>query len=70
MTGILLIFLITVLIYIIYKWSTFTYDFFEKQGIPFRKPLPLFGSNINMLLKKKPFIDVLKEWYNEFENEK
>ncbi|XP_070502406.1 probable cytochrome P450 9f2 [Chironomus tepperi] len=66
----LFITLLVVLVYVIYKWSTSTYDFFEKQGIPYRQPLPLFGTNINMLLKKKPFIDVLKEWYNEFENEK
>jgi hypothetical protein len=62
--------LLVVLVYFIYKWSTSTYDFFENQGIPYRKPLPLFGTNINMLMKTKPFIDVLKEWYNEFENEK
>lgn len=66
----LIIILISVLVYVFYKWSTATYDFFEKQGIPFRKPLPLFGTNINMVLKSKPFVDVLKEWYYEFENEK
>ncbi|CAG9808691.1 unnamed protein product [Chironomus riparius] len=70
MTGILLFLLIVVLVYLFYKWSTSTYDFFRKQGIPFRKPVPLLGSNANMFIRRKPFHEIIDEWFHEFENEK
>jgi len=57
-------------IYLLYKWSTSTYDYFEKQGIPFRKPVAFFGTNINTILRKESFLDSLNRWYNEFPNEK
>lgn len=66
----LIIILIAILVYFIYKWSTSTFDFFERQGIPYRKPVPFFGTSANMITKSKPFIQVLEEWYYEFKDEK
>lgn len=62
--------LIGLLVYLLYKWSTSTFDFFEKQGIPFRKPLPLVGNNGSMFLKSVSILDNLDAWYKEFPNEK
>ena len=70
MTGILLLFLLAILVYFFYKWSTSTYDFFEKQGIPYRKPVPLFGTFASIFLRKTPFNEIIDEWFYEFENEK
>ncbi|KAG5671809.1 hypothetical protein PVAND_001984 [Polypedilum vanderplanki] len=66
----LIIILCITTVYLIYKWSISTFDYFEKQGIPYNKPLPLVGSNINTFFDRKPFIDVLHKWYNEFKNER
>ena len=66
----LILFLLAILAYLIYKWSISTYDFFEKQGIPFRKPAPFFGVSSSLFFEKKPFTEIFKTWYYEFENEK
>jgi hypothetical protein len=65
-----ILYLCAVGLYLIYKWATATYDFFEKQGIHFRKPVPFFGTNAGMLFQKQTFIEALTDWYDEFKNEK
>lgn len=57
-------------LYLAYKWATSTFDFFEKQGIPFRKPVPLFGTNANIVTKQRSFSESLSAWYKEFRYEK
>jgi hypothetical protein len=66
----LILYLVALSLYLIYKWATSTYDFFEKQGVKFRKPVPMFGTNANIITRKKPFTDILDDWYYEFTNEK
>ncbi|KAG5671810.1 hypothetical protein PVAND_001985 [Polypedilum vanderplanki] len=66
----LIIVLFLIAIYLIYKWSISTYDYFEKQGIPYNKPLPLIGSNRNLFFNRKTFIEVLHNWFYEFKDEK
>lgn len=66
----LVILFLILLAYLFYKWSTATYDFFEKQGIPFRKPIALFGTNLNAITNKKVMTEELQDIYYEFENEK
>lgn len=65
-----LLYLAIIGIYFLYKWSIATYDFFEKQGIRSRKPLPLFGSQLFFIIRVKSIIDIVTEWYNEFQDEK
>lgn len=48
----LILYLGVLALYLIYKWATSTYDYFEKQGIPFRKPVPLLGTNSKYYHKK------------------
>lgn len=57
-------------IYMLVKWSVSTFDFFKKQGIAYRKPVPFFGTNANIIWNKKSLNDNLDEWYNEFPDEK
>lgn len=66
----LILYFIAIAIYLIYKWSISTYDYFEKQGIPFRKPIPFLGTNSNMVTRKKAFTDSFTDSYNEFKHEK
>lgn len=57
-------------VYFFVKWSLLTYDYFKKQKFPFRDPVPLFGTNLNMLTRRKTHTEMLNEWYNEFPDEK
>lgn len=66
----LILYLVPLVLYLIYKWTISTFDFFEKQGIAFRKPVPLFGTNANFIFQKKAFTENLDIWYDEFKNEK
>jgi hypothetical protein len=66
----LIVFLVSVALYLFYKWATATYDFFEKQGVPFNRPLPLLGSEFGVLLKKQPFVASLTNNYNKYKNDK
>lgn len=61
---------IAALSYLFYKWAMQNYDFFEKRGVAFSKPMFLFGSNYNMLFDKKSFPEVVEKWYYELKNEK
>lgn len=66
----LILFLFAIGLYLVYKWSISTFDYFEKQGIPFRKPVPLFGTNSNIITRKKALTEAIEEFYYEFRNEK
>jgi hypothetical protein len=59
-----------VAIFLFYKWSISNYDYFEKQGVAFRKPVPFFGANLNMFWNRQPITDLIQKWYHEFEDEK
>lgn len=61
---------IAALAYLFYKWVIKNYDYFEKRGVPFAKPMFLFGSNTNMLFDKKSFPEVIEKWYNDLKHEK
>lgn len=61
---------IGVIIFIMYKWSISTYDFFEKKGIAFIKPIPFFGNMKEMLLKKSDFLTFAKKLYNHYPDKK
>ena len=64
------LYLAAIAVYFIYKWAVANHDFFEKQGIPFIKPLPLLGSNAGIYFKKQPFVVSMMNDYNKFKNEK
>ncbi|XP_055699431.1 uncharacterized protein LOC129799506 [Phlebotomus papatasi] len=56
--------------YIIYKWSTATYDTFAKRGVKFIPPVPLFGNFFHVIFKTKNFSDVARDLYNYYPKEK
>ncbi|KAL7031685.1 hypothetical protein ACKWTF_007101 [Chironomus riparius] len=62
--------LILAIIYLIYKWGTNTFDYFEKRGIKYNKPLFLVGSRLSILLKNSSMVDSVQKTYKEFRNEK
>lgn len=61
---------IAALAYLFYKWVIQNYDYFEKRGVAFAKPVFLFGSNINMFFNKKAIPEIVEDWYEDLKNEK
>ncbi|XP_061390038.1 probable cytochrome P450 9f2 [Musca vetustissima] len=59
--------LLSVVVYLIYRWSTANYDFFEKRGIPYAKPVPMFGNFMEMVLRRKSMFDIFIEIYNKYD---
>jgi hypothetical protein len=67
----MLIFVLSILlIFLIYKWGTSTFDYFEKRGVAHKKPIFLFGNASNVLTRKLAFPEIVKKIYNDFPNEK
>lgn len=64
------VFIFIIAIYLLYKWSTATFDYFEKKGVPYNKPWPLVGSRLGLFLRNSTAVDFIQLIYNEFKDEK
>lgn len=58
--------LVPAAIYLFYRWSIATFDYFEKRGVPFVKPVPLVGSLWNFLSGKMHMVDAGSLGYEMF----
>lgn len=56
--------------YIFYRWITRNNDYFLKKGVAHKKPMPLVGHTITAILQQKEFRQFLRDYYQEFPNEK
>ncbi|XP_011193596.2 probable cytochrome P450 9f2 [Zeugodacus cucurbitae] len=55
----------SILLYLFYRWATQNFDFFEKRGIPYDKPVPVFGSLIDITLRRGSIFYTIKDLYNK-----
>lgn len=55
--------------WLIYKKITKNVHHFEKQGIVYEKPLPIFGNMWKLMLQKESFIDFIHRYYTKFKHE-
>nr|XP_029708443.1 probable cytochrome P450 9f2 [Aedes albopictus] len=62
----LVLFLLAAASYLFYRWSTSTFDYFAKRGVPFGKPYPLFGALWPYLKGEKSPVDAMCEGYRHF----
>ncbi|XP_052870547.1 probable cytochrome P450 9f2 [Anopheles cruzii] len=53
-------------LYLLYRWSVATYDYFEKRQIPYVKPVPFFGQVLSFFTQAKHAVDVASEGYEMF----
>uniref|UniRef100_A0A182NYZ5 Cytochrome P450 n=1 Tax=Anopheles dirus TaxID=7168 RepID=A0A182NYZ5_9DIPT len=63
-----LLWALPVLVYLLYRWSVATYDYFEKRNIPYVQPVPLFGQVWSFFSQGKHAVDVASEGYAMFPN--
>lgn len=59
--------LLSVTLFAFYKWATANSDFFEKIGIPYDKPFPLFGSQKDLVLGKISMFENVIRLYKQFD---
>lgn len=57
-------------VYALYKWLTKDDDFFLKKGIPYEKPLPIFGSFLGFMLQRETLIDIVQRSYDKYKQSK
>ncbi|XP_055908122.1 uncharacterized protein LOC129942964 [Eupeodes corollae] len=62
-----LIVLVGLAAFLIYKWSTSTFDFFEKRNLPYKKPLPFVGNQKDFIFRKVSMFDNVRNHYNQFD---
>ncbi|KAJ9593858.1 hypothetical protein L9F63_027499 [Diploptera punctata] len=55
--------IICLLVCLIYYYSTATYNYWKNKGIPYLKPLPLFGNSMKTITLVQPLEEGLKELY-------
>lgn len=56
--------------FVIYKWLTSDNDYFDKLGIPYEKPWPVVGNNLNILLQKESINDITSRCYKKYKSSK
>ncbi|XP_039439419.1 cytochrome P450 9e2-like [Culex pipiens pallens] len=54
------------LLYLLYRWSIATYDYFERRAVPFPKPVPLFGNLWPFLAGKTTGVESASAGYWQF----
>lgn len=66
----LLLYAVVVTLFLLYELLKPKDDYFLKKGIPFMKPNFLVGSRHDLLLRNRPATETIRQWYNEFRNDK
>lgn len=64
------LFIAIAIVYVVYKLLTKNDDFFLKKGIPFDKPLPIFGNFLRFMLQKETLLDVVQRPYDKYKKSK
>uniref|UniRef100_A0A069DUV8 Putative cytochrome p450 6a14-like protein n=1 Tax=Panstrongylus megistus TaxID=65343 RepID=A0A069DUV8_9HEMI len=59
--------LLAALFVIIYTFLTINHDYWQKKGIPYRKPYPFFGNLFRVFIKKETYQMALHRFYKESE---
>lgn len=60
------IILFTVAVVAFYKWATANSQFFEKRGVPYDQPYPLFGSQKDLVFGKTSMFENVNRLYKQF----
>lgn len=65
-----LIIALVTLLFFIYRWLASINNFWKDRGVHYVKPLLLFGNYKDIILAKRPVLDVQLDIYNKLEGEK
>lgn len=56
-------------LWLLYRWSVATFDFFRRRNVPFARPLPLVGNLAAMLTGRQTSLEISVELYERFKHE-
>lgn len=66
----MILWILLLCVYLVYKWSSKNFDYFAKAGVPFEKPVPFFGNLLSVILQRESVIDLIHRNYNNFKGSK
>jgi len=66
----MLLWIVLVLAWLLFKWSTESFKYFVKLDVPFEKPLPLVGNMLRMLLQKESIVELMQRNYSKYKSSK
>nr|XP_003704414.1 PREDICTED: probable cytochrome P450 6a14 [Megachile rotundata] len=61
---------IAAVLFLLYYYFTYNYDFWKKQGVVGPKPIPFFGNTIEIMLAIKSVAEYSEELYQKYKNER
>lgn len=59
-----------IVVYFLVRISMEPLKFFSERGIPFKTPVPIFGSLAALILRRESYYDMLLNSYNQFKGNK
>ncbi|CRL03840.1 CLUMA_CG016440, isoform A [Clunio marinus] len=62
--------LFSVIVYLLYKWAIKDHDYFDKIGLAYEKPYPLVGNMLDIVLQRKPLMDMIEPNYYRHKKDK
>ncbi|XP_070507228.1 cytochrome P450 9e2-like [Chironomus tepperi] len=62
--------ILLILVFVIYMWLTSDSDYYDKLGIPYEKPWPIVGNNLNILRQKESINDIMSRCYKKYKSSK
>jgi len=66
----LFLYAVAVTLFLLYELLKHKDNYFEKKGIPYMKPKFIVGSRDDLILRNRPLTETIRQWYNEFRNDK
>lgn len=69
MDVIVWIILLLTILFVIYKYLTFNFNYFRDHNVPHKKPIPLFGNQFKFFAKQQSIPDFFLEIGNDFRDE-
>lgn len=61
--------LLAIIAFLLYKWAMPKYNYFVDRNVKYDKFVPLLGSFKDLILMRKSIIDLIVDFYNEFDGE-
>ena len=61
---------VVVVIFLMHKFLSREYGYFEAKGIPYSTPIFIVGSRKDFILRNKSILTVMKDFYDEFRDDK
>lgn len=66
--NIILLWIGTIIVYYLWKWAFLNGNYFKSRGVPYEKPLPIFGNVIKFALGRRNMNLILSDLYKKYKD--